>query len=208
MGMFWAVSSVGRAPARQAGGHWFEPSTAHRKKGPQTRAFRCISRQSSRVGSPGARLCLRRFPAGAGDFERRCRACCDDEADRDPGAEVQVLVQNREPTSAAIAGSSARTTPNTFVGNLRSASSSRDQGRAEERRPSPAAAPTTCGSRRPERELAMPHGVTRSSREALLAQIRSRPGERDRPKEESQPDDPGRAEGREERFRDRRTRLH
>src|SRR5207344_2071980 len=24
-----AVSSVGRAPARQAGGHWFEPSTAH-----------------------------------------------------------------------------------------------------------------------------------------------------------------------------------
>ena len=25
-----AVSSVGRAPARQAGGHWFEPSTAHR----------------------------------------------------------------------------------------------------------------------------------------------------------------------------------
>src|SRR5262249_28130541 len=33
-----AVSSVGRAPARQAGGHWFEPSTAHtrkaRKRGP------------------------------------------------------------------------------------------------------------------------------------------------------------------------------
>src|SRR6476469_6697465 len=24
-----AVSSAGRAPARQAGGHWFEPSTAH-----------------------------------------------------------------------------------------------------------------------------------------------------------------------------------
>src|SRR5215207_7508551 len=28
---FWAVSSVGRAPARQAGGHWFEPSTAHHR---------------------------------------------------------------------------------------------------------------------------------------------------------------------------------
>src|SRR5207249_2802876 len=28
----WAVSSVGRAPARQAGGHWFEPSTAHKKR--------------------------------------------------------------------------------------------------------------------------------------------------------------------------------
>src|SRR5690349_19471852 len=28
-----AVSSVGRAPARQAGGHWFEPSTAHFKPG-------------------------------------------------------------------------------------------------------------------------------------------------------------------------------
>ena len=26
-----ALSSVGRAPARQAGGHWFEPSSAHRK---------------------------------------------------------------------------------------------------------------------------------------------------------------------------------
>jgi murein DD-endopeptidase MepM/ murein hydrolase activator NlpD len=26
-----AVSSVGRAPARQAGGHWFEPSTAHQR---------------------------------------------------------------------------------------------------------------------------------------------------------------------------------
>src|SRR3954454_21102367 len=26
---FGAVSSAGRAPARQAGGHWFEPSTAH-----------------------------------------------------------------------------------------------------------------------------------------------------------------------------------
>src|SRR4051794_4872278 len=26
------VSSVGRAPARQAGGHWFEPSTAHSYK--------------------------------------------------------------------------------------------------------------------------------------------------------------------------------
>ena len=33
-----AVSSVGRAPARQAGGHWFEPSTAHRKS-PVNRAF-------------------------------------------------------------------------------------------------------------------------------------------------------------------------
>src|SRR5439155_18037465 len=27
-----AVSSVGRAPARQAGGHWFEPSTAHLRR--------------------------------------------------------------------------------------------------------------------------------------------------------------------------------
>src|SRR5437763_6639007 len=29
IGILRAVSSVGRAPARQAGGHWFEPSTAH-----------------------------------------------------------------------------------------------------------------------------------------------------------------------------------
>src|SRR3954451_22436387 len=34
-----AVSSVGRAPARQAGGHWFEPSTAHLRKGPRERVF-------------------------------------------------------------------------------------------------------------------------------------------------------------------------
>ena len=38
-----AVSSVGRAPARQAGGHWFEPSTAHHTKPLQTRRF-CRSR--------------------------------------------------------------------------------------------------------------------------------------------------------------------
>ncbi len=25
----WAISSVGRAPALQAGGHWFEPGIAH-----------------------------------------------------------------------------------------------------------------------------------------------------------------------------------
>ena len=41
--MFWAVSSVGRAPARQAGGHWFEPSTAH----PQISAWLRPSRGSS-----------------------------------------------------------------------------------------------------------------------------------------------------------------
>ena len=34
-----AVSSVGRAPARQAGGHWFEPSTAHYLKAPLRRGF-------------------------------------------------------------------------------------------------------------------------------------------------------------------------
>jgi hypothetical protein len=34
-----AVSSVGRAPARQAGGHWFEPSTAHHRKAPLRRGF-------------------------------------------------------------------------------------------------------------------------------------------------------------------------
>jgi hypothetical protein len=33
-----AISSAGRAPARQAGGHWFEPSIAH-EEGPGNRAF-------------------------------------------------------------------------------------------------------------------------------------------------------------------------
>src|SRR5581483_5452445 len=36
---FGAVSSVGRAPARQAGGHWFEPSTAHFWNPPETAGF-------------------------------------------------------------------------------------------------------------------------------------------------------------------------
>ena len=34
-----AVSSVGRAPARQAGGHWFEPSTAHLQEAPLRRGL-------------------------------------------------------------------------------------------------------------------------------------------------------------------------
>jgi hypothetical protein len=45
MGHFWAVSSVGRAPARQAGGHWFEPSTAHHGKASQIEAFRFLARK-------------------------------------------------------------------------------------------------------------------------------------------------------------------
>jgi hypothetical protein len=36
-----AVSSVGRAPARQAGGHWFEPSTAHLERRWKQRLFSC-----------------------------------------------------------------------------------------------------------------------------------------------------------------------
>src|SRR6476469_7213733 len=37
-----AVSSVGRAPARQAGGHWFEPSTAHSTEQAETRFARRV----------------------------------------------------------------------------------------------------------------------------------------------------------------------
>ena len=46
-----AVSSVGRAPARQAGGHWFEPSTAHRLGIPLARRFRAFSTARSREAS-------------------------------------------------------------------------------------------------------------------------------------------------------------
>src|SRR6187455_756753 len=48
-----AVSSVGRAPARQAGGHWFEPSTAHLVKAPHRRGF-------SFLRLPNLRPCHRR----------------------------------------------------------------------------------------------------------------------------------------------------
>src|SRR3712207_188684 len=34
-----AISSAGRAPARQAGGHWFEPSIAHSPEAPLRRGF-------------------------------------------------------------------------------------------------------------------------------------------------------------------------
>ncbi len=45
IGMFRALSSVGRAPARQAGGHWFEPSSAHHTKALQMQSFRRLRRQ-------------------------------------------------------------------------------------------------------------------------------------------------------------------
>src|SRR4051795_4969039 len=48
-----AVSSVGRAPARQAGGHWFEPSTAHHRKARSGGLFLLTS-----VAAPGC--CQRR----------------------------------------------------------------------------------------------------------------------------------------------------
>jgi hypothetical protein len=53
-----AVSSVGRAPARQAGGHWFEPSTAHLWKAPLWRGLHlivtaCAFRAAARVPRPG-----------------------------------------------------------------------------------------------------------------------------------------------------------
>jgi hypothetical protein len=44
----WAVSSVGRAPARQAGGHWFEPSTAHLMKPLLTRLLHIASERGLR----------------------------------------------------------------------------------------------------------------------------------------------------------------
>src|SRR6185312_7972402 len=49
-----AVSSVGRAPARQAGGHWFEPSTAHpqapaERRRPATTARPCTEHLADRL---------------------------------------------------------------------------------------------------------------------------------------------------------------
>src|SRR5204862_8160026 len=55
-----AVSSVGRAPARQAGGHWFEPSTAHVFP---LRPLRFpLARQASRL-SPARARCRTAVPA-------------------------------------------------------------------------------------------------------------------------------------------------
>ena len=43
-----AISSAGRAPARQAGGHWFEPSIAHRKSLRVAGFSRCYCPQHGR----------------------------------------------------------------------------------------------------------------------------------------------------------------
>ena len=52
-----AVSSVGRAPARQAGGHWFEPSTAHIVKALLIGPFFCLnSKRPDRRGNKMATL--------------------------------------------------------------------------------------------------------------------------------------------------------
>src|SRR4051794_31497697 len=57
-----AVSSAGRAPALQAGGHWFEPSTAHSARNRRARSLgrrpprsaRMSSSLYSRLSVPGA----------------------------------------------------------------------------------------------------------------------------------------------------------
>src|ERR671923_964576 len=47
-----AISSAGRAPPRQGGGHWFEPSIAHLRKAPLRRGFllptRVVDREALR----------------------------------------------------------------------------------------------------------------------------------------------------------------
>src|SRR3954447_598055 len=57
-----AVSSVGRAPARQAGGHWFEPSTAHSRKARAKRVFYVLARKWELL--LGNRAKVRRAVAG------------------------------------------------------------------------------------------------------------------------------------------------
>ena len=56
-----AVSSAGRAPARQAGGHWFEPSTAHSRSLTHSPAYGLTTRPAGLFGfmhrrNPDARL--------------------------------------------------------------------------------------------------------------------------------------------------------
>src|SRR5207253_4172500 len=54
-----AVSSVGRAPARQAGGHWFEPSTAH---SPEEARFRTGGGVAATEGPGASSAGIRREP--------------------------------------------------------------------------------------------------------------------------------------------------
>ena len=51
-----AVSSVGRAPARQAGGHWFEPSTAHLDGSPAQWRFASLTSPRPPAGGRVMRL--------------------------------------------------------------------------------------------------------------------------------------------------------
>ncbi|GIU94865.1 MAG: hypothetical protein KatS3mg012_1322 [Gaiellaceae bacterium] len=56
-----AVSSVGRAPARQAGGHWFEPSTAHSTRPARSALTGYLASRAVQVVSPPSRR-SRTFP--------------------------------------------------------------------------------------------------------------------------------------------------
>src|SRR6476646_1238654 len=62
-----AVSSVGRAPARQAGGHWFEPSTAHLEKTPANAGVLTLGTYKRPAGS-----CDPHWAPGRG---YRCTVC-------------------------------------------------------------------------------------------------------------------------------------
>ncbi len=46
----WAISSVGRAPPLQGGGHWFETGIAHHLNNLQTGFYSCYRRAISSVG--------------------------------------------------------------------------------------------------------------------------------------------------------------
>ena len=81
-----ALSSVGRAPARQAGGHWFEPSSAHSRNPLETAGFFLPRRRSFDGLRHGQRLvcahscpfnCLARTPPAPSAVSlSRCFTTC------------------------------------------------------------------------------------------------------------------------------------
>src|SRR5680860_709643 len=78
------------------------------------------------------------------------------------------------PTSAAIPGSRLMSTPNTWAGRRRNASSSSEYGMAEESIATPAPTSSTSGSSRSEPPSAMPNGSS-TALAATIASVRPEP---------------------------------
>ncbi len=158
-----AVSSVGRAPARQAGGHWFEPSTAHsRNLAPG------VGLRRGGIGAPST------FMAGEG-FPECMKLTTSPSFLRTPSS------SRRSPEMIATARTSAVTEVIEFLGRAPKSRSPHGRCLGRDGRRIARCAPSSIlwhGSQRPRRDTSrqIPSraGYTRSERASCRAGTRAR----------------------------------